>query len=81
MAFLWGSNGLTFFDFFSNDELILKHRNLERYWVRISSTFSVLRPLYFDILSNLAFLLAEVKSVGRSREKVELMRTQHIFDQ
>ena len=38
----------------------------------VSSTFSVLRPLYFDILSNLDFLLVEKHrskySFGRSKE-------------
>ena len=74
--------------------------------VRISLTFSVLRkfsvlfrtstallrPLYFDLLSNMDFLLVEkhrskyslvktleVKSVGRSTEKVELMRTRELY--
>ena len=54
---------------------------------KTSSTFSVLRPLYFDLLSNLQLLLVEknrstvllevkfrLKSVGRSTEKVEDMK-------
>ena len=58
----------------------------------VSSTFSVFRPRYFDLLSNLDFLLVEkyrskyslsrnkdvrfkdVKSVGRSTEKIEDMK-------
>ena len=52
----------------------------EQIWVHISSTFSVLRPLYFDILSNLDFLLdekyrskyslVELKFCQKSRSKV-----------
>ena len=71
------------------------------FWVRISSTifisstFSVLRPLYFDHFtsSSLLFIsywssstgrstfLVEVKLLGRITEKVELMRTpiSHMF--
>ena len=44
--------------------------------VRISTTFSVLRPLYFDLLSNLDFLLVEKHRskyrFGRSKVFVEV---------
>ena len=56
--------------------------------VRISSSFSVLRPLYFDLFTSTSVLRhfvksglligrdlqVEVKSVGRSTEKVEDMK-------
>ena len=51
-----------------HDDLQIIERKIR---VRISSTFSVLRPLYFDLLSNLDFLLVEKHrskySFGRSK--------------